>query len=176
MVSSGGGDSPLLIHASLSLLLLRHFFRGEGAAGLALPIRWKAESLHLPFVRRALKNLLVVQTLSDVAHVNYCCVPPSTVYPCALPGEWWQMLSSASPGLEVRALAREIALLESGCGAGLPKRHKVEECKVCEQCPSNASWSVFGLGWLVMRRHDGEKANAQLTFMERQARLMLKYT
>lgn len=61
-VSTGGGDSPLLIHASLSLLLVGHFLRGEGAAGSALPICCKAESSDLPFVRGALRNLLVVRT------------------------------------------------------------------------------------------------------------------
>lgn len=72
-VQTGGGDSPLLIHASPQLLLVGHFLRGEGAAGLALPICSKAESSDLPFVRQALRNLQVVRNWGDVACVNYCC-------------------------------------------------------------------------------------------------------
>ena len=39
--------------------------------------------------------------------------------------------------MEVGALAGKAALLASGCGAGLRTRNKVEERKVCEQCPSD---------------------------------------
>ena len=39
MVLTGGGDSPLSIHAGPSLLLVGHFFRGEGGVGLALSSR-----------------------------------------------------------------------------------------------------------------------------------------
>lgn len=35
-VSTGGGDSPLLIRAGPWLLLVGHFFRGGGGVGLAL--------------------------------------------------------------------------------------------------------------------------------------------
>lgn len=35
-VSTGGGDSPLLIRAGPRLLLVGHFFRGGGGVGLAL--------------------------------------------------------------------------------------------------------------------------------------------
>lgn len=51
MVSTGGGDSPLLIHAGPSLLVVGLFFRGKCGVGFALPIWWKAENLGLRFVR-----------------------------------------------------------------------------------------------------------------------------
>lgn len=65
MVSTGGGDSPLLIHAGLSLLVVGLFFRRESSVGLALPTWWKAENMGLLFVRWALKNLLVVWPLGE---------------------------------------------------------------------------------------------------------------
>lgn len=47
------------------------------------------------------------------------------------------MLSSALPGMEVEVLAGETDLLVSSCRAGLLTWNKVEECKVCEQCPDD---------------------------------------
>lgn len=61
MVSTGGGDSPLLIRAGPCLLLVGHLSRGGGGVGLALL------ELRALLLRQALKKLLVLQPGAGVA-------------------------------------------------------------------------------------------------------------
>lgn len=129
-VSTGGGDSPPLIRAGPSLLLVGHFFKGEGGVGLALPVWWKAENLGRLFVRRALQNPLVTQALGDISRITIAACRGARFVPVCCQG------SGGKRSLHPR-LAGEVALLASDCRAGLRTRNKVEEGKVCEQCPSN---------------------------------------
>lgn len=80
MVSTGGGDSLLLMCAVPLLLLVGHLSRGEGDVDLTLPIWWKTQKWEMLFVRQALKNLLVGRALGGVAHVSYFCMPAIAVF------------------------------------------------------------------------------------------------
>lgn len=117
MVSTGGGDSPLLIPAGPWLLLVGPFSRGHGGVGLAL---LNLLLLGLFLIRQTLKKLLVVQPVADI-EILLCC----TVCPCTLQGRGgeaqfrllWDRAQSPSWG---------------GCRAGLPAGNQG-----CEQCPSD---------------------------------------
>lgn len=129
-VSTGGGDSPLLIRAGPSLLSVGHFFKAEGGVGLALPVWWKAENSGRLFVRRALQNLLVTQALGDISRITIAACRGAQFVPVRCQG-------SGGKRPPHPRLAGEVALLASDCRAGLRTRNKVEDGKVCQQCPSN---------------------------------------
>lgn len=114
MVSTGGGDSPLLICAGPCLLLVGHFSRGSNGAGLAL-LELGPAALGALLPKQALKKLLVVHPGAGVTDGEglLCC----TVCPCTLPGQGkaqfrlvWDRAQSTCWG---------------GCRAGLPAGNEV---------------------------------------------------
>lgn len=129
MVSTGGGDSPLLIRAGPWLLLMWHFSRGGAGVGLAL--------LKLGAAARQSSTAEAAgcPACADVAGVEglLCC----TVRPCTLPGQGWKG-SEFRLGWDRGEAAGLGSLQEIGAGSSVPATPD-------GACLDWAGWSCTGM-------------------------------